>query len=303
MRWLALALAVAACTPTEPNTGLSLDVDSIPSYSVLGDAVTEIPIVLMGTGDVHAKCVSTHNSYRTAALVEPGALVFTAGDNAGTDGTAADYVCFNRSWGKFKDRLFLNEGNHEHRIDATSRAYFDYGNGAAVDSGSAGRRGKGYYLREVGKWRVYMLDSERAITEQVNWIQNLPAHTGCELAIWHKSLFVAGGGVNATAGVKPLYRALTASGVDLVVSAHAHIYTRFPHLRYDGVPDRLAPRPIVVGTGGGGLGLRDPLAVIKPEANIPVYGVLKLKLFSNRYEWEFIDISGTVRDEGSDTCH
>src|SRR4051812_25289434 len=123
MRWFALALAVAACTPTEPNTRLSFDVDSIPSHSILADT----PIVLMGAGDVHAKCISTHNSYRTAALVEPGALVFTAGDNAGTDGTTADYACFNKSWGKFKDRLFLNEGNHEHRIDATSRAYFDYG--------------------------------------------------------------------------------------------------------------------------------------------------------------------------------
>ena len=32
-------------------------------------------------------------------------------------------------------------------------------------------------------------------------------------------------------------------------------------------------------------------------------GVIKLTLFAERYEWEFIPVSGGFRDRGGHTCH
>jgi hypothetical protein len=39
------------------------------------------------------------------------------------------------------------------------------------------------------------------------------------------------------------------------------------------------------------------------EKAVIAWGVLKFKLYSKRYEWQFIDIDGVVRDSGSDQCH
>jgi acid phosphatase type 7 len=62
-------------------------------------------------------------------------------------------------------------------------------------------------------------------------------------------------------------------------------------------------REFVEGTGGSGL--YDFLAVPKPtsEKRIKTWGVLKLTLWPDRYEWEFIDLNGVVLDQGSDTFH
>jgi hypothetical protein len=33
------------------------------------------------------------------------------------------------------------------------------------------------------------------------------------------------------------------------------------------------------------------------------FGVLRFRLYPERYEWAFIDINGVVREEGGDACH
>ena len=52
---------------------------------------------LIGVGDVHARCTASHPSAQTAALIAKApedALVFSNGDHAGVDGSAAEFQCF-----------------------------------------------------------------------------------------------------------------------------------------------------------------------------------------------------------------
>jgi hypothetical protein len=64
--------------------------------------------------------------------------VYVLGDNAGIHGTAAEFACYQESWGKHKNRTIPVIGNHERNIDPTAEAYYDYFNGDGVDSGAAG---------------------------------------------------------------------------------------------------------------------------------------------------------------------
>ncbi len=319
-----MAMLVAELTETPaPPDSVPLDSvppdsvppDTIPTDSTPTDTITPPPpppedtaAVLIGAGDVHARCASTHPSAKTSALIanEPrSARVFTAGDNAGVDGTAADFQCFDGTWGRFKSRMHMSMGNHERRVDPTAKAYYDYGNGVGVDSGAVGRRGDGYYGVTYGGWRILVLNSEVNISEQATWIRrDLEAHSNlCQLAIWHKPMFNSGTSVTAVTAVKPLWQALYAAGADVIVNAHDHSYQRNAKVDPSGVRNAQGIRQFISGTGGGVLGgLANPRLGINEKAVI-AWGVLKFKLYSNRYEWQFIDIDGVVRDSGSDQCH
>ena len=196
---------------------------------------------LIGAGDVHARCTATHPSAQTAALIakEPeDALVFSNGDNAGLDGSAAEFQCFDGKWGQFKSRMLMSIGNHERRVDTSATAYYDYGNGIGVDSGAVGRRGKGYYAVTYAGWRILILNSEQNISEQAAWIRtDLSSHSNlCQLAIWHEPLFNSGNTPQVGPSVRPLWRALYAKGADLIVNAHDHSYQETPWCATTGCP-------------------------------------------------------------------
>ena len=97
--------------------------------------------VLVGAGDI-ASCTRTQDT-DTAALVSgiPG-NVFTIGDNAYETGTAAEFGCYNDTWGAFKARTRPAPGNHDYGNGATPGAtpYFDYFNGVGNQTGPAGDR-------------------------------------------------------------------------------------------------------------------------------------------------------------------
>ena len=68
--------------------------------------------------------------------------VFTIGDNAYETGTAAEFGCYNATWGAFKARTRPTPGNHDYGNGATPGAtpYFDYFNGVGNQTGPAGDR-------------------------------------------------------------------------------------------------------------------------------------------------------------------
>ena len=82
-----------------------------------------------------------------------GGMVFTAGDNAYPDGAAADFACYDQSWGQFNSRVLPVPGNHEYNTAGATGYYGYFGT-------RAGPAGLGYYATEVGSWRVYSLNSE-----------------------------------------------------------------------------------------------------------------------------------------------
>jgi hypothetical protein len=87
-----------------------------------------------------------------------------------------------------------------------------------------------------------------------------------------------------------------------VLVGHEHLYERFAPQNPDGAPDPARGiRQFVVGTGG--VPLYDFQAV-KPnsEVRLKAHGVMKLVLSSDRYQWDFLPVSGGG-DSGTQACH
>jgi hypothetical protein len=296
---LAAAVACSGDFPPAPS--------STPSSTP--QAATAPSVTLVGAGDMHAACNSYNRAAATAPLVEryPTALVMALGDNAGIHGTAAEYQCYDLTWGRFKSRTLPVLGNHELNIDTAATAYFDYFNGVGVDSGAAGNRARGYYARNHGSWRILVLTSRRQkIPEQTAWItKDLAANPRfCTLALWHTPLFTSSADVSPYSGVRPMWKALYDGGADLIVTGHAHQYERFAQMKSDGTVDTARGiRHFVVGSGGGILMPFSDSPHPASRKRISTHGILRLVLRPASYTWQFIDVTGDTLDAGQGRCH
>jgi acid phosphatase type 7 len=264
--------------------------------------------VLVGAGDI-ADCTSNGDE-ATAALVEhiPG-TVFTAGDNAYVNGTARDFArCYDPTWGRFKGRTMPAPGNHEYQQDFTAAGYYGYFGAAAGDPQ------KGYYDYTLGSWHVIVLNTacERiggcgAGSPQEQWLRQALARSEarCTVAIAHHARFSSARAHGSTPAIQPLWKALYDHGAELVLSGHDHVYERFGKQRPGGAPDpTFGLRQIVVGTGG-----RDHRSFGSPLPHSEVrngdtFGVLKLTLRADSYDWEFVPEAGkSFTDRGTGACH
>jgi hypothetical protein len=265
--------------------------------------------VIVAAGDI-ADCASEGDE-ETARLVSGiEGTVLTLGDNAYEDGTAQDFEeCYEPSWGQFEARTRPSPGNHEYRTEGAS-AYFDYFGDAAGDPD------KGYYSYDLGAWHLVALNSNCGVGEircgpgspQGRWLkEDLAANDegACTLAYFHHPLFTSGEYRPGEERMERLWEILYAAGVDVVLNGHDHNYQRFapqdPKGRAD--PER-GIREFVVGTGGRSLyPIRDPIANSEVD-NDETYGVLKLTLHPEGYEWRFKPVEGeTFTDSGSARCH
>jgi PKD repeat protein len=278
-----------------------VDSDEASSSTSMVVTISTPDVVFVGAGDI-AGCNPANKDAATAALIDalPGAQVFTLGDNAYPDGTAADYGCYQSSWGAFKDRTHPAPGNHDyHQVGAGP--YFAYFGAAA------GPPGKGYYSYDLGTWHIIALNSEIDISEEVTWLEaDLAAHPAtCVLAYWHKPFFTSGAVHAPETRLRPFYDALQAAGADMVLSGHNHQYERFAPQLPDGTPSPGGIRQFVVGTGGFH-SLYDFITTPKPNSEVrhKGFGVLKLTLGATGYAWEFIPIGGSsFTDSGTGNCH
>jgi hypothetical protein len=90
-----------------------------------------------------------------------------------------------------------------------------------------------------------------------------------------------------------------------VVSGHDHTYERFaPQTPVGKVDASRGLREFVVGTGGAGLYAWATIAANSEVRNNTTRGVLKLTLYVDRYEWQFVPVAGaSFTDTGSASCH
>jgi hypothetical protein len=262
---------------------------------------------LVGAGDI-ADCRDLSGAEATAKLLLkiPG-TVMAVGDLAYPDGTAENFKCYDRTWGREKMRTRPAPGNHEFH-SAGAASYFKY------FGDSAGDPSKGYYSYELGSWHIVVLNSEcgeaggcGAGAEQEKWLRkdlaDYPA--ACTLAYFHKPLFSSGGAHGDDLLMKPLWEALYQGGADVVVNGHDHDYERFRPQTPDGKADLVRGiRECVVGTGGKNhrpFGLPHANSEIR---NADAFGVLKLTLMKGKYAWEFLPEHGkTFTDSGQGSCH
>jgi acid phosphatase type 7 len=254
-------------------------------------------VVLVGAGDI-SNCSRTQDE-QTAQLLDniPG-TVFTTGDNAYVDGTYTEYLnCYGPTWGRHKSRTKPSPGNHDY-LTSGAAGYFQYFNNVPS-----------YYAYDLGAWRIYSLNSEISVSlssPQVAWLANdLAANPRqCVAAYWHKPRWSSGSNHGVNNAMQSIWQILYDAGAELVLNGHEHHYERFSEMNGSGAAVSQGLREIVAGTGGASLyPFGSPMSASQVRNNT-AYGVLKLTLRSNSYDWEFIPVSGsTFTDSGSDTCH
>jgi len=276
-------------------------------------ALVSRPVVFVGAGNI-ATC-GTSNDEATAQLLDsiPG-TVFTAGDNAFPNGSDSNYVaCYGPSWGRHKARTYAVLGNHDYQNlgdKGDARPSFDY------FGDRLGPRGLGYYSYDLGAWHIIVLNDKGAYvgldpaSPQAQWLAaDLAQNTRrCTLALWHIPLFLSSNSAGYTVNPehKAIWDVLYAAGVDVVINGQQHHYERMAPMNPDGAVDQArGMRQFNVGTGGGD-GVMLPTVAVHPnsEKRAAVFGVLKLTLKLDSYDWEFVPVAGaTFSDTGSGTCH
>jgi hypothetical protein len=256
--------------------------------------------VIAGAGDI-ALCGSP-GAQGTATLLDAiDGTVFTAGDNAYFQGSAAQFAqCYEPTWGRHKGRTRPAPGNHEYETPGAS-GYFDY------FGSSAGPRGQGYYSFNVGPWHIVSLNSNVLASDgsaQMQWLREDLAATNarCVAAIWHHPLFSSGQN-GPLPFMRDVWRALRELGADVVITGHDHIYERFARQDETGRATSEGLREFIVGTGGAELTSVVRLSPNSEARMANVFGVLKLTLRADSYSWQFIAVPpSTYSDSGSDSC-
>jgi hypothetical protein len=264
------------------------------------------PIVLLGAGDI-GQC-GLPGAAKTSDLLlgQPG-LIFTAGDNAYENGTAANFTdCYAPTWGRLLDRTILpTAGNHDWNT-AGAAGYLGYFGAKAAPQDVT------WYSTDLGSWHVIVLDSDCAMiggcddaSPEGLWLKkDLRASSAhCTLAIWHHPRF-SSGLHGDDREVAPFWDQLHAAGAELVINGHDHDYERFAPQTPAGVVERPGGlRELVVGTGGAELRTFHVQAANSEFREAGVYGVLRLTLRPANYEWQFLPVDSEIADSGSTPCH
>jgi hypothetical protein len=265
--------------------------------------------VLVGAGDI-ANCADRQGARATAALLDriPG-TVFTLGDNVYVDGTPEEFArCYDPDWGRHKARTRLTvAGNHDYNTPGAA-GYYGYFGAAAGDPA------KGYYDTTLGAWHVIVLNSNceevggcGAGSPQEQWLRSVLAasQAKCTVALWHAPAFSSATVHRAFPRYLPFWHALYDYGADVVLVASDHVYERFGLQSPTGDADAaFGLRQFTVGTGGRSHQLFKTVLPNSEVRNGGTYGVLKLGLHADSYDWEFVPEAGkTFTDSGTRACH
>jgi Calcineurin-like phosphoesterase len=278
--------------------------------------------ILLGAGDI-AKCGSQLPGAEATAKVldrffaeraagpgaaqPPPAVVFTLGDNAYPSGTARQFAeCYDPTWGRHKAHTRPAVGNHDYGTRG-ARPYFNYFGQAAGDPD------KGYYSYDLGDWHIVVLNTVcEAVagcgpgSRQYQWlVQDLKQHPSrCSLAYMHHPLFSSGKHRGETA-IRPLVEVLHNAGAELILSGHEHDYERFaPQTPQGDFEPSRGIRQFIVGTGGREHRKFHRTAPHSEVRDRSSFGVLKLSLHPDSYDWDFLPVEGgAFWDSGSGKCY
>jgi len=286
---------------TAPQLVITTGITPSPSPTTTTTPPAGDPVIV-AAGDITSS--GSGDSATWNIIKSIGGDVITLGDNAYSNGLTSDFSNYYQpTWGQELARTHPAPGNHDYNT-ANASGYFGY------FGTNAGPSGRGYYSFDLGNWHIVSLDSEiarDATSAQVQWlVADLAASTkSCTLAYWHKPLFTSGSNHAPDSTQKPLFQALYDANADLVLNGHNHQYERFAPMNPSGAADSTRGiREFVVGTGGDS---HYSFGTIQPNSqarNSDTYGVLKLTLHSNSYDWQFVPESGkTYNDNGTGTCH
>ncbi|MEP7018794.1 MAG: metallophosphoesterase, partial [Actinomycetota bacterium] len=276
--------------------------------------------VIMASGDIaeggatsQADAMSTGNLVRAA---NPN-FVMTIGDEAYPLGSPSDFANkYQPTWGSFKAITRPAPGNHEYDTPGGT-GYIGYFGAANVTNPVDGGV---YYAFDVAPgWRAYSLNSEismSASSAQYAWLNaDLNAHPGVHiLAQWHQARYLNGSIHSDNTSSAPIWALLQTHQADIVLGGHEHSYQRFSKMTSANVVSATGIREFVAGAGGNQtypLGSGHVGFQVGQDKN---YGVLKLTLHNNSYDWAFLAsgrgfnggptaAAGAVLDSGTDVTN
>jgi acid phosphatase type 7 len=219
--------------------------------------------------------------------------------------TPAEWAAsYDPSWGRFRGITHPVIGNHEYYSGSPSTYFSYWGSGA-------GQPNQGWYSFDIGNWHIVVLSGECAWiggcqsgSPEENWLRaDLAASSRpCTIAAWHEPRFTSGWS-GPQSKYDALWRDLYARGAEIVLNAHDHVYERFAPQNPDGQADAKGIREFIVGTGGKNHSSFPTLAANSQVRNSDTFGVLRLTLHSNSYDWKFLPEPGKVfTDSGTGTC-
>lgn len=276
--------------------------------------------ILMAAGDISCDPASGVSSgscrdEQTAALLGPATAVQTLGDNQYEAGSLALFNSgYDPTWGVHKAKTHPAIGNHEGTSATSGMGYCSYFGAAANCNASGNQGGAAFYSYNLGAWHIIVLNSNCSAaggcgvgSPQHNWLLNdLAANTAsCTMAVWHHARFSSGASHGSSTATAAFWTALYNANADVILSGHDHDYERFAPQNPSGVADTARGiRQFVVGTGGKNLyQFGTPIANSEVRNNT-TFGVLRLDLHANSYDWRFLPEAGkTFTDLGTGTCH
>ena len=281
---------------------------SDPTIMAAGDIACDSLRSAESAPEDGAKAASDCQMNLTANLLvrEHPAAVLPLGDDQYTNGALQEFErSYDTTWGRVKAITHPVPGNHEY-LTRGARGYYDYFGEAA------GSRSRGYYSFDLGRWHLVALNSNCAYiggcgpgSPEVQWLRADLAqhHNVCTLAYWHHPRFSSGEHGNDLR-MKPLWDVLYRYHADVVLNGHDHDYERFALQNPSGLNDPRGLREFVVGTGGASHYSLRRYADNSEVFNAQTYGVLKLTLHADSYDWQFLPVAGgTFADSGTDSCH
>ena len=273
--------------------GAGLSNVSPPDIAVAADS----PVVLMAAGDIAEGGTSTMaNATATGDLIRAANPddVLTLGDDAYPDGSASDFATkYDPTWGSFKAKTKPSPGNHEYHANppAGYLGYFGQANVTTNNSSS-----QVWYAWDVGNgWRAYSLNATGSVSTsagsaQEAWLRaDLAANPGMHyLAYLHFPRYNSGTIHGQDSSQCPLWADLLAAKADLVLAAHDHSYERWAKQDCAGNESATGIREFKVGSGGNQLYPSGSAPANLQARNNTDFGVLRLVLHSDSYEWAFL---------------
>ena len=291
-------------SPTSTITPTSTPTQTLTPTTSPTITATPTPVTLAAVADI-AICGQESDDQTAALIADWNAEIIIAGDANNEDGTLWQYQnCFEPSWGQYFDKIHTVAGNHDYYSDPINNYYTYFGD-------RAGEAGKGYYSFDLGDWHIVGLNSNcgyvpcGASSEQVAWLkQDLAENQDrCTLAFWHVPRWNSGPAKHAN-WVQPFWYELYKGGAEIVINGHDHHYERTGKIDAEGLPDKQNGLiEFIVGTGGAGHYYLEDAFAFSEKMIFGEFGVLKLTLEPERFQWQFISIENEVLDEGESDCH
>jgi acid phosphatase type 7 len=229
------------------------------------------------------------------------ARVLALGDLQYENGSEAGFLgSYARSWGTFRATTLPVPGNHEYNT-AGAKGYYRY-------FGSVATPAPGYAATKVGRWTVYLLNSNcDAINcrRQRRWLDSaLGADPSrCTAIVMHHPRYSSGFEHGSDDGLAAFWQIAYDHHVDLALAGHDHDYERFaPMDAHRRVRPRRGITSFVVGTGGRSLYHLGKREVGSRYFRADRFGVLLLRLGDGAFSWKFRTIGGATRDAGARNC-